>query len=184
MKEIWKPVIGYEGLYEVSDLGNVKSLKYRGNEKEQVLKPRLNKDGALHVSLCKNSICKTLKVHRLVAEAFIPNPENKPQVNHINRIRDDNRVENLQWLTAVENQRKSWKQGRVAVCSEFQKQRVKETNQIISIWFNTKLRIKFVGNSCDLVRTFPEMRLHGGHLREVRNKKIKQHKGWIVLDRQ
>lgn len=104
--ELWKPIKGYEGLYEVSNMGNVKSLpKMRGyiKSKEKIMKPFKNNNGYLLVSLSKNNKQKHFQVHRLVASAFILNKDNKSQVDHINRIRDDNRVENLRWVTASEN---------------------------------------------------------------------------------
>ena len=102
-EEIWKPIKDYEGLYEVSNLGRVKSLNYRGTRKERILKNTERSNGYLAIGLIKNGKTKMFRVHRLVAEAFIPNPENKPCVDHINTIRDDNRVENLRWVTYKEN---------------------------------------------------------------------------------
>lgn len=118
--ELWKPVVGYEGLYEVSNLGSVRSLDHYVNVvsnnsvyvgkstrlvKGRILNGYKNKCGYMTVCLHDKNHKQSLKtIHRLVAEAFIPNQENKPQVDHINTIRTDNRVENLRWVTSKENQ--------------------------------------------------------------------------------
>ena len=91
MKEIWKPIKNYEGLYEVSNLGNVKSIK-----NNTLIKPALNK-GYLRLVLYKNGKKKNKTIHQLVAQAFIDNPNDYICVNHINEVKTDNRVENLEW---------------------------------------------------------------------------------------
>ena len=108
--EIWKPIKGFEGLYEVSNMGNVRSLdRHVINDNQYRLlkgkpkKPCLTSDGYLITNLSKNGQVKTYFVHRLVAEAFIPNPNVLPFIDHINTIKTDNRVENLRWCTQKEN---------------------------------------------------------------------------------
>jgi hypothetical protein len=116
MEEIWKDVKNYEGVYQVSNFGNVKSLprqwigglpnaprKHNG----LVLSSAKDKKGYLRVLLSKPGERHTYKVHRLVAIAFIENPENKKEVNHINGIKTDNRLCNLEWCSTMENMRHS-----------------------------------------------------------------------------
>jgi len=99
MKEIWKDINGFEGYYQVSSLGKIKSLRFN---KIRYLK-FYKRNGYFCIDLqIKNKIKKTT-VHRLVASAFILNPLNKPMINHINGNRKDNRVENLEWVTNSEN---------------------------------------------------------------------------------
>lgn len=112
-EELWMPIVGYEGWYEVSDIGRVKRLRKihynhgNGNivEREHILTPSKDRKGYSVVILSnagKNK--KHFKVHRLVAQAFVDNPNNKPQVDHINRDKSDNRACNLRWVTNSENQ--------------------------------------------------------------------------------
>jgi hypothetical protein len=99
-QEIWKDVIWFEGLYQVSNLGNVKSLKYW---KEKILKYWIDTRGYCYVNLYKKGTIKTFSIHRLIGLYFINNSKNKPEINHKNGIKSDNRVENLEWCTHSEN---------------------------------------------------------------------------------
>jgi hypothetical protein len=108
--EIWKNIKGYEKLYQVSNLGNIRSLdRYVYNTyKNRLVKGKIkkltnNEKGYLKVTLYKNGKSQTREVQRIVAETFIHNIENKPQVNHIDGNKHNNRVENLEWVTAQEN---------------------------------------------------------------------------------
>lgn len=101
--EEWKDVPGYEGLYQVSSLGRVKKLNYRQTGKERIIKQRVRGKGYMAVSLYNNGQTKDFYVHRLVAEAFIPNPDNLPQVNHKSEVKTDNSVSNLEWCTLLYN---------------------------------------------------------------------------------
>lgn len=118
MTEIWKDVVGYEGLYSISNKGRIIRLeknrtKGSGNyhKKEIILVPATTKNGYNYVLLYKNKIRKIKKIHQLVSRAFIPNSENKPCVNHINGVKTDNRVKNLEWCTHSENMQHALKTG-------------------------------------------------------------------------
>lgn len=126
MKEIWKDISGYEGFYLVSNMGRVKSLPYEikyinkygvettTNIKGKILNPSKvgrgwdDGDGYLSVTLHNRSKNRRFLVHRLVAKAFVPNPDGKPQVNHIDGDKANNRADNLEWCTREENMRHAY----------------------------------------------------------------------------
>lgn len=146
--EIWKDVVGFEGIYTVSSLGRVKALcveKYRGRylhkQPEKLLDVRTNKYGYKVTTLIKDKKRKDALRHRLVAQAFIPNPENKPCVNHKNGIKSDNRVENLEWATVSENTKHSFDNGLQVMRKGEDCSWSKLTNeQVIDIYLSTEMQ--------------------------------------------
>lgn len=121
MKEIWKDIEGYKGLYQASNLGRIRSLTHevhcgltphsKAIKKGKILQAHPNLRKYLTVVLSAKNKRKTITVHRLIAQTFIPNPQNLPQVNHIDGDKNNNCVNNLEWCSAKENIQHSWKNG-------------------------------------------------------------------------
>ena len=105
--EKWRDIPGYEGFYQVSDLGNIRSIRFN---KIRNMKS-WDSHGYRAVELCMNNNRYTVGIHRLVALTFIPNPENKPEVNHKDRNKSNNNVENLEWVTQSENVAHAYRHG-------------------------------------------------------------------------
>ena len=124
--EHWKAIAGFEGIYEVSDQGRVKSL-WHG--KERILKPHNSGSGYLKVTLCKDGHTKQLLLHRLVAEAFIQNPNNLATINHKDEVKTNNVASNLEWMTQADNKRYS-------------------ANKLVQM---------FDKSTCELLATFPSL---------------------------
>jgi len=119
MNEIWRQIRGYEGLYEVSSEGRIRT-EYRLHRNQNkktwykdpiIRKPFVHKNGYLFVTLSKDNRVKGFSVHRLVGQAFIPNPKKKPQINHKDLNRANNNAENLEWMTNRENSMHSRRNG-------------------------------------------------------------------------
>lgn len=106
--EEWEYIRGFENLYQISNFGRVKSFNKRKSKFGKILRARVDKKGYIHYALKKNKIAKELKAHRLVAQTFIKNEDNKPQVNHIDGNKINNYYKNLEWCTNSENQKHSY----------------------------------------------------------------------------
>lgn len=132
--EVWRPVKGYEGLYEVSSFGRIKSLPRNGTvNKEYIMIGSIQKNGYKGVILSKNGKKKRVTVHRIVAEEFIPNPLNLPCVNHKSEIKTDNRVENLEWCDWGYNARYGTRGERI---SKVQKNRKDQSKPVLQYSMN------------------------------------------------
>lgn len=158
--EIWKDVPGYEGKYQVSNLGNVKSLRMwssvqnRYIQRERIMKPYKGASGYLQINLKTERTRRLALIHRLVASAFIPNTENKREVNHINGIKTDNRVENLEWNTSQQNSIHSYQTGlqihytKKAVQCDLQGKPIKEWQSIKEASEETKIERRNINACC------------------------------------
>lgn len=148
MQEVWKDVVGYEGYYQVSNLGRVKSLRtkaYSPKEKcaivvmrERVLRQSPNVKTYLNVSLRKSGTKNTQKVHRLVAKAFIPNPDNLPQVNHKDENKQNNCVENLEWCTNQYNINYGTARARMAEKRKKKVIQLSASGEVVNKWGSMK----------------------------------------------
>lgn len=139
--EIWKDIIGFEGLYQISNYGNVKSCKRYVNAKfgkrvvnEKLLSLGKDKDGYFMAILCQDGIKKTVKIHRLVANAFIDKIDGKDIVNHIDSNKSNNNLSNLEWVSSLEN-------------SCHSKSKLKSSSKYIGVSYNKKDKI-FISNIC------------------------------------
>ena len=179
-EERWLPVVGYEGFYIVSSLGRVRLLERSGFRKNgrffyvhsKIKKPYLTKFGYYRLRMEKNKHSKHIFVHRLVAEAFIPNPENKPEINHKNGIRTDNRVKNLEWCTQSENNLHSYRKlGRIKVGLKG------ENNPVSKIVLQIKNGI-VIAEFCSVTEAQTKTGIARQSIGKVANKKLKSAGGY------
>jgi hypothetical protein len=134
--ENWKDIKSYEGIYQASDLGNLRSLNYKRTGKIQVLKPALDNKGYLRTAFMKDGILKTVKVHRVIAQTFLNTIDDKNQVNHINGIKTDNNLINLEWCNNTENQNHAIKIGLVKQKSGNLHHKTKHSDELIIKIYN------------------------------------------------
>lgn len=164
--EEWKPVVGFEELYAVSNKGRVASLQYHGKPSFSLMS-LINMGGypAVKIRNSKTGFAKTIKVHRFVAEAFIPNPENKPHVDHIDTNPANNNVENLRWVTVLENQRNPLTLSRIS--SHMKKMNAKGIGPAVS-GINRSIRVKHTENG--ITTEYPNAKTAGkatGHTTSI-----------------
>lgn len=134
MQEEWKPICGFEGFYEVSNLGKVRSLNFNHTKTTRVLSPWVNTKGYECVHLCKNGETHSFRVNRLVALAFLPNVDFKPFVDHIDTNRRNNCVDNLRWCTQSENQKNQLSQKRYGLSKSKPIIQMTTLGEIIRVW--------------------------------------------------
>lgn len=161
--EEWKDIEGYEGLYQVSSYGRVKSLNYNHTKKEKRLKPTDDKKYP-QINLCINGLKRNCDIHKLVAAAFIPNPNNYEIVHHIDHNRQNNVVENLMWMSKEEHDKVHSKER-----GEKQEKRVYQytlDGKLVAVWKSAKEAEKQLG--------FAQ-----SHISSCCNGKLKQYKGYI-----
>lgn len=165
MEEIWRDIEGFEGLYQVSSYGRIKSLNYNKTKQERILKNFLNKKGYLQVNLHKDGKIKKFSVHRLVATAFLENPNNLPQVNHKDENKSNNCVSNLEWCDCQYNINYGTRTEKtVEKCSK-QVYQYSLNGNLIKVWESSK--------ECG------RNGFNQGAISSCCNEKIKTHKGFI-----
>jgi len=172
--EIWKNVKGYEGYYQVSNKGRVRSIdrvipdgrKYKG-----CIRVLCNdKDGYPYVVLAKNGKNKTLKIHRLVATTFIPNPQNKYAINHIDGNKENNSVENLEWVTQSENELHAHRTGlKISIKGEQHKLSKLTEKEVLEI------REKYIPKKYSLTKLAKEYNVCFQLISQIVNRKIWKH---------
>ena len=176
--EVWKDIEGYEGRYQVSNIGRVKSLERTASIKngkrtvpERILRPKAERTGYLRINLYDSSgKMKSFFIHRLVCEAFHENPKNKPEVNHINENKLDNRACNLEWVTAKENSNHGTRNARIG------KANIKNKSKPVGQYTTAGKLIKVWQSTNEVER---QLGFSHGHVSDVARGKLKTAYGYV-----
>lgn len=163
--EIWKDIEGYDGLYQVSNMGRVKSLKFG---KEKILKSAKNNMGYLLIVLCKEGKPKTFMVHRLVAQAFIPNPDNLLEINHIDEDKTNNRVENIEYCDRSYNLNYGTRNNKVSKANSIPVLQFTKNGEFIKKWDS-------------MIEAEKELGINPGNISKCSKGKIKTAYGFVWL---
>lgn len=167
LNEVWKDIPNYEGIYQISNYGNVKSLKRNTynqyGKKDKILKPILQNDDYYAVNLSYKNKVKRLRINRLVADAFIPNPNNYNCVNHIDGNKHNNNVNNLEWCTFKENTQHALKNGLIkrkkVICYDLKNNVIKHFNSVKDASDNLKINYNTIYNYIRSKRIYNNMLL-------------------------
>lgn len=165
-KEIWKDIEGYEGIYQISNFGDVKSLNYSRTKKEHTLKQQIDKYGYKRVLLYKNNKSKHYLIHRLVAQAFIPNPDNLPQINHKDENRQNNVFNNLEWCDCKYNNNYGNRNQKIQKSLSKEIKQLDKNGKLIKIWENSIIASK-------------HLNIHSGNIRSCCRHELKTAGGYI-----
>ena len=180
MEEVWKDVEGYEGLYQVSNLGNIRSMprKWCKTKSVKILEPIVRKDGYMQITFSKEGISENFLIHRLVANAFIPNIDNLPQINHIDEVKSNNNSKNLEWCTSLYNNNYGTKIQRTIDKNNKKVNQYDLNGKYIKTWESIKqaqdyYNIKHISSCCNLNKSYStvngfQWRFYSGNTDDIR----------------
>jgi hypothetical protein len=158
--EVWKPINGYEGCYEVSTFGRVKSLDRYDSMKRfkigRILKPRKNQGGYLNVQISNGVVIKNTAIHRIVALTFILNPNNYPEVNHKDGNKQNNHISNLEWCTRSQNEKHAYRSGLKKAPKEKKNTKLTQKDADLIRWLNLQCKI----SQKNISKIFPVSQCH------------------------
>lgn len=166
INEIWKDIPNYEGLYQISNIGNIKTLNYKKTKKEKILKQRLDKYGYKYIKLSKNGKQTYYLIHRLVAQVFVLNPNNLPQINHKDENRTNNVYSNLEWCNCIYNNNYGNRNKKIQKALSKRIKQLDKNGNVIKIWNNS-------------IEASKELNINSGNIRSCCRNELKTAGGYI-----